>query len=147
MTVIDPMGRIVGQRCKVCFGAVRWIIGGRPSHVYAQDFITPDGNTHPAVLESGEPTHYWQPGVNGAPDHAFSTDVSPEEAAAIQLNLSREWNAAQPIRAAVSAYQLPPDPLGISTWEDLGRPAERQGTIDTIEAPGVNPLPNPEAQS
>lgn len=69
MTTIQ--GVLSGQRCHVCKGAVRWrnaAFGERPSHIWAQDFADARGKTHPVILESGEPTHYWSPGNDGGPD-------------------------------------------------------------------------------
>lgn len=36
---VPTLGRVVGQRCLDCKGAVKWSFGHQPGHVYAQDFI------------------------------------------------------------------------------------------------------------
>lgn len=114
-------GRVVGQRCATCSGAVKWVMGGRPSHVYAQDFADFDGATHPALLEAGEPLHYWVAGTNGAPDVSWPATEPMDVALAATADASALWNALHAT-----------DVVQTSTWSmpDMD-PMECQGSVDT----------------
>lgn len=121
---VPTFGRMVGQRCQVCKGAVKWIMGGRPSHVYAQDFADVAGATHAALLESAEPTHYWVPGENGAPDALMQSDTPMDVALAAVSEASAIWVARHADdKVDTTAWQVPDDPFdgrqdGVDTQGD-----------------------------
>lgn len=119
---VPELGRVVGQRCLDCKGAVKGTFGGRPGHVYAQDFIGTKsvGQGHPVRLESAEPDHYWLPGTNGAPDNPYDADKPVEEGRAAQAEASAVHNAQQ-------AAQV----FDTSTWTGLGSDPDRQDRVDT----------------
>lgn len=126
MTTIQ--GVLHGQRCRTCQGAVRWRnagFGERPSHIWAQDFADAAGVTHPAILEAGQPTHYWAPGVDGSPDVKVMEDTGEHaEERHVQGTRTDVWDvrtglAPLPAVLDVTAADLAdvPPPRG---WEPVG---------------------------
>ena len=117
---VPTIGRVVGQRCLDCKGAVKWQAGGRPGHVYAQDFIGTGtiGQGHPVALESGEPNHYWLGGRNGATDVKFDADVPVQAAQDAIVVSSDNWNAAHADDIVDTDTWQPPTADTVNTWVD-----------------------------
>lgn len=116
MTTIQ--GVLHGQRCRTCKGAVRWRnagFGERPSHIWAQDFADARGQTHPAILEAGEPTHYWSPGHDGGPDVKVD-EASGESVGFRHVRGPRTDNveAVEQLDTPTPA-PVPPGPLAVDT--------------------------------
>ncbi|AEV52275.1 hypothetical protein [Nocardia phage NBR1] len=138
MTTIQ--GILAGQRCARCKGAVRWQnagFGQRPGHVWAQDFADAAGATHPVVLESGEPDHYWSPGRDGSPDvKVMEADGARVEERHVQGPRTDNVPTIVPMPVAITEADLadvPPawQPTGQILGYGVDSPGPVPSTVDT----------------